>query len=45
MSKDEQQKRGGFVPIGDLAIDLPGVRCQPAAIAAARRDTSRSSTR
>ena len=25
MSKDEQQKRGGFVPIGDLAIDLPGV--------------------
>ena len=26
MSKDEQQKRGGFVPVGDLARDLPGVQ-------------------
>ena len=27
MSKDEQQKRGGFVSVGDhLAIDLPGVQ-------------------
>ena len=25
MSTDEQQKRGGFVPVGDLAIDLPGI--------------------
>ena len=25
MSKDEQQKRGGFVSVGDLALDLPGV--------------------
>ena len=24
MSKDEQQKRGGFVPVGDLALDLLG---------------------
>ena len=23
MSRDEQQPRGGFVPVGDLAIDLP----------------------
>ena len=26
MSKDEHQKRGGFVPIGDLALDLPDVQ-------------------
>ena len=26
MSKDEQQKRSGFVSISDLAIDLPGVQ-------------------
>ena len=26
MSKDEQQKRGGFVPVGDLTLDLPGAR-------------------
>ena len=26
MSKDEQKKRGGFVPVGDLALDLPGVQ-------------------
>ena len=26
MSKDQQQKRGGFVPLGDLALDLPGVQ-------------------
>ena len=26
MSKDEQQKRGGFVSVGDLAPDLPGVQ-------------------
>ena len=26
MSKDEQQKRGGFVPVGDFALDLPGVQ-------------------
>ena len=27
MSKDEQQKRGGFVLVGDLALDLsPGVQ-------------------
>ena len=29
MSKNEQQKRGdrgGFVPVGDLAIDLPGIQ-------------------
>ena len=25
MSKDEQQQRGGFVSVGDLAIDLPDV--------------------
>ena len=25
MNKDKQQKRGGFVPVGDLARDLPGV--------------------
>ena len=25
MSKDEQQKRGGFVALGDLALDLPDV--------------------
>ena len=26
MSKDEQQTRGGFVAVGDLALDLPGVQ-------------------
>ena len=29
MSKDEQQKRGdrgGFVPVGHLAIDLPSIQ-------------------
>ena len=26
MSKDEQQKRGGFVPVGNLTLDLPGAR-------------------
>ena len=25
MSKDEQQPRSGFVSVGDLALDLPGV--------------------
>ena len=25
MSKDEQQHRGGFVSVGDLALDLPDV--------------------
>ena len=25
MSKDEKQKRGGFVPVGDMALDLPGI--------------------
>ena len=31
-------------PLGDLALDLPGVPVQPAASAHPRRDTSRSST-
>ena len=26
MNKDKQQKRGGFVPVGDLARDLPSVQ-------------------
>ena len=26
MSKDEHRKRGGFVPVGDLTLDLPGAR-------------------
>ena len=33
MSKDEQQKRGGFVPVGDLTLDLSGAR-----LSARRRD-------
>ena len=26
MSKDEQPTRGGFVSLGDLALDLTGIR-------------------
>ena len=40
-----EQKRSGFVPLGDLASTCQASRCQPAAIAAARRDISRNSTR
>ena len=35
MSKDERQKRGGFVSVGDLALDLPDV------LLPARRDRRR----
>ena len=43
MSKDKQQKRGGFVPVGDLALDFPGVHvpAHRAAAPAAQRHFTR----
>ena len=40
-SKDEQQHRGGFVPVGVSSSTYPARACP----LSARRDTSRSSTR
>ena len=37
MSTDDQQKRGGLVPIGDVAVRLPGVEGRGRAMSARAR--------
>ena len=37
MSTDDQQKRGGLVPIGDVAVRLPGIEGRGRAMSARAR--------
>ena len=38
MSTDEQQKRGGFVPVGQVAARLPGIEGRGPAMSANSRN-------